>query len=276
MPASAALSAMKLATVGKMLTQDNATLLDTNCTKAFTVLAHRPELDTTLPTMHHELHRDDGDSTSSSQSDEDEEDDDDSSSSRLTTIRRGMSKSNELLPTLPGPLSTDSHPLHQNRGCSKSQDSLRLRGSNANEFGTMLRLRLSRLQHQHQQRKHNQAHAQHPKPFVSTVRKGVFLMPPAEVAALLGIGPAPLVHARPEHKFEEQQLRRRLEARPEVRHRMHHARCHEALRGPSDLAFGSPVPHRTKYHPSALSLAGSNGASHCRSRDSSHRVAILT
>ncbi|XP_076164102.1 radial spoke head protein 3 isoform X2 [Ptiloglossa arizonensis] len=78
------------------------------------------------------------------------------------------------------------------------------------------------------------------KPFITTVKTGEFLMPPPEVAALLGIGPGPNDH----EDGDGCPLRSRFKSlvslakKPEVRHNSHNARCRAALKATVDFTLG--------------------------------------
>ncbi|XP_063975798.1 radial spoke head protein 3 homolog [Diachasmimorpha longicaudata] len=81
------------------------------------------------------------------------------------------------------------------------------------------------------------------KPFITTVKSGEFLMPPPEVAALLGISPNGSWPANEivEHGSDNLPPRSRfrpsvsLGHRPQVRHTKHNARCQAALKATVDF-----------------------------------------
>ncbi|XP_034950529.1 radial spoke head protein 3 homolog [Chelonus insularis] len=80
------------------------------------------------------------------------------------------------------------------------------------------------------------------KPFITTVKSGEFLMPPPEIAALLGMAPngdwigydpEDVHEGIPRSKFRPLVS---LNRRPEVRHNSHNARCPTALKATVDFA----------------------------------------
>lgn len=80
----------------------------------------------------------------------------------------------------------------------------------------------------------------HKKPFITTVKTGEFLMPPPEVAALLGLS----LGKSNEDMIDGCPLRSRFKPpisfakRPEVRHSSHNARCPAALKATVDFSLG--------------------------------------
>lgn len=116
-------------------------------------------------------------------------------------------------------------------------------------FSDVLTAKLRKIQDQeeHQQARKNGniiKKGQMPlkKPFITTVKTGEFLMPPPEVAALLGMAPNGnwLGHDQddshegpPRSKFRPLLS---LGRRPEVRHSSHNARCQAALKATVDFA----------------------------------------
>ncbi|XP_076661967.1 radial spoke head protein 3 isoform X2 [Halictus rubicundus] len=109
------------------------------------------------------------------------------------------------------------------------------------DFNEVLNAKLKRIQDQEkeeQRRSAKRGHTFHRKPFITTVKTGEFLMPPPEVAALLGIVPP-----EPE-ETEPCPLRSRFKSlvamarKPEVRHSSHNARCPAALKATVDFTLG--------------------------------------
>lgn len=76
------------------------------------------------------------------------------------------------------------------------------------------------------------------KPFITTVKTGEFLLPPPEVASLLGItlnsGSSGGEEASLRSKFRPLAS---LAKRPEVRHQSHNSRCQAALRATTDFTM---------------------------------------
>ncbi|KYN00339.1 Radial spoke head protein 3 like protein [Cyphomyrmex costatus] len=168
--------------------------------------------------------------------------------------RRGISKSNEHL-VLASLQSNQANPLKKKHQ-SKSQDSLTLFEDrpltvkpslvlSTEDFNEVLNAKLKKLQEQveaEQGRKSpKKSILPQKKPFITTVKTGEFLMPPPEVAALLGIAPS--------GKDEEEAadgcpLKSRFKSlvsptkRPEVRHNSHNARCPAALKATVDFSLG--------------------------------------
>lgn len=111
------------------------------------------------------------------------------------------------------------------------------------DFNEVLNAKLKKIQEQEkeEQRKsgrRNQIFRK--KPFITTVKTGEFLMPPPEVAALLGISP----NANENDETDSCPLRTRfrslvsLAKKPEVRHSSHNARCPVALKATVDFTLG--------------------------------------
>lgn len=138
---------------------------------------------------------------------------------------------------------------------SRSQDSLRsfdkipaIKPSinlSTEDFNEVLNAKLRRLQEQEREREEQRRSAKRSqmfrkKPFITTVRTGEFLMPPPEVAALLGIAPntndtEDLDSCSFRSKFKSLAT---LSKRPEVRHSSHNARCPAALKATVDFTLG--------------------------------------
>ncbi|XP_012056616.1 PREDICTED: radial spoke head protein 3 homolog [Atta cephalotes] len=169
--------------------------------------------------------------------------------------RRRISKSNEHL-VLASLQSNQANPLKKKHQ-SRSQDSLTLVEDrpptvkpsivlSTEDFNEVLNAKLKKIQEQveaEQGRKSpKKSILPQKKPFITTVKTGEFLMPPPEVAALLGIAPS--------GKNEEEEtvdgcpLKSRFKSlvslakRPEVRHNSHNARCPAALKATVDFSLG--------------------------------------
>ncbi|XP_043259798.1 radial spoke head protein 3 homolog B [Colletes gigas] len=113
------------------------------------------------------------------------------------------------------------------------------------DFNEVLNAKLKRIQdlekeEQRKSAKRNQIFRK--KPFITTVKTGEFLMPPPEVAALLGIGPNP--NDADDTDSFTCPLRSRFKSlvslakKPEVRHSSHNARCPAALKATVDFTLG--------------------------------------
>lgn len=114
------------------------------------------------------------------------------------------------------------------------------------DFNEVLNAKLRKLQEQEREREEERRRgarrSQGPrkKPFITTVRTGEFLMPPPEVAALLGI-PSSTEAEESENclplrsKFKSLAS---LARKPEVRHSSHIARCPTALKATVDFTLG--------------------------------------
>ncbi|KAL0133046.1 hypothetical protein PUN28_000650 [Cardiocondyla obscurior] len=211
---------------------------------AFTIL-QKDGLDSSLPLLH-------------------ANEDDEMNSSRLTHLenmkntirndlcnRRRISRSNEHL-VLANLQSNQINPLKK-RHQSRSHDNLEIaeeKPSKASivlsteDFNEILNAKLKKIQEQTEteqgRRSPKKSIPPQKKPFITTVKTGEFLMPPPEVAALLGIAPS---------KNEEEiadgcPLRYRFKSlvsltkRPEVRHSSHNARCPAALKATVDFSLG--------------------------------------
>lgn len=163
--------------------------------------------------------------------------------------RRRISKSNEHL-VLASLQSNQANPL-KNRNHSKSQDSLNeerpIKPSiilSTEDFNEVLNAKLKKIQEQveaEQGRKSpKKSIPPQKKPFITTVKTGEFLMPPPEVAALLGIA----TNGNDEEMVDGCPLKSRfkplvsLAKRPEVRHSSHNARCPAALKATVDFSLG--------------------------------------
>ncbi|XP_071570668.1 radial spoke head protein 3 homolog isoform X1 [Temnothorax nylanderi] len=167
--------------------------------------------------------------------------------------RRRISKSNEHL-VLASLQSHQVNPLKKKHQ-SKSQDSLELAEErpfttkpsivlSTEDFNEVLNAKLKKIQEQaeaEQGRKSPKKSIQK-KPFITTVKTGEFLMPPPEVAALLGIAPS----KNEEEAADGCPLKSRFKPlislvggkRPEVRHNSHNARCPAALKATVDFSLG--------------------------------------
>ncbi|XP_067214611.1 radial spoke head protein 3 homolog isoform X2 [Linepithema humile] len=208
---------------------------------AFTIL-QKDGLDSSLPLLH-------------------VNEDDEINALRLTNLEnmknnfcscKRISKSNEHL-VLASLQSNQVNPLRK-KYQSKSQDSLNSeeRPSTAKpsiilsteNFNEVLHAKLKKIQEQaeaEQGRKLlKKSISPQKKPFITTVKTGEFLMPPPEVAALLGIAPS----GNDEETADGCLLKSRfrplvtLFKRPEVRHNSHNARCPTALKATVDFSLG--------------------------------------
>lgn len=170
--------------------------------------------------------------------------------------RRRISKSNEHL-VLASLQSNQVNPLTvRKKHQSKSQDSLdveeRLPTAKSSiimsteDFNEVLNAKLRKIQEQAEQgRRSPKKSIPQKKPFITTVKTGEFLMPPPEVAALLGIAltrndgndeEAAAADGCPlKNKFKPLIS---LAKRPEVRHSSHNARCPAALKATVDFSLG--------------------------------------
>ncbi|XP_076246930.1 radial spoke head protein 3 isoform X2 [Calliopsis andreniformis] len=202
---------------------------------AFTIL-QKDGLDTNLPLLH---------------GNEDEE------IIRLENMKNGLfhrkrlSKSNDHL-VQASLQSNQVNPLKK-KTRSRSQDSLRFLDKvpaikpsitlSTEDFNEVLNAKLKKIQDQEKEEqrksgKRNQSF--HKKPFITTVKTGEFLMPPPEVAALLGIAPS----TNDNDETDSCPLRSRfrslvsLARKPEVRHNSHNARCPVALKATVDFTLG--------------------------------------
>ncbi|XP_031825948.2 radial spoke head protein 3 isoform X1 [Nomia melanderi] len=163
--------------------------------------------------------------------------------------RKRLSRSNDHL-VQASLQSGQANPL-QKKSRSRSQDSVRssekvpaIKPSitlSTEDFNEVLNAKLKRIQDQEreeQRRSARRSQSFRKKPFITTVKTGEFLMPPPEVAALLGIGPG-----EPEEP-EACPLRSRFKSlvslarKPEVRHSSHNARCPAALKATVDFTLG--------------------------------------
>jgi len=172
--------------------------------------------------------------------------------------RRRISRSNEHL-VLANLQSNQTNPLrkkHQSRSqdcldaervgaADSAKSSLVLSTENFNE---VLNAKLRRIQEQaeaEQARRSPKKSLSQRKPFITTVKTGEFLMPPPEVAALLGIASSATVKDDDEVAADGIcPLKSRfkplvsLAKRPEVRHSSHNARCPAALKATVDFSLG--------------------------------------
>lgn len=193
------------------------------------------------------------------------EDDDEINAVRLTILenmknatknnfcnRKRISKSNDHL-ILASLQSNQFNPLKK-KYQSKSQDNLNSEGRSSTakssiilsteNFNEVLHAKLKKIQEQaeaEQGRKSpKKSISPQKKPFITTVKTGEFLMPPPEVAALLGIAPS----GNDDETTDGYSLKSRfkplvtLSKRPEVRHNSHNSRCPAALKATVDFSFG--------------------------------------
>ncbi|KAG7199091.1 hypothetical protein KM043_017986 [Ampulex compressa] len=167
--------------------------------------------------------------------------------------RKRISKSNDhlVLATLQ---SIQSNPLRKKQH-SKSQDSLEVEDRDhaprssmtlsTEDFSEVLNAKLRRIQEQEEVDRTRRGSKRTPilprrKPFITTVKTGEFLMPPPEVAALLGIAP----DGNDTEDTDSCPLRSKfkhlvsLAKRPEVRHSSHNARCPAAIKATVDFSLG--------------------------------------
>ncbi|XP_033209519.1 radial spoke head protein 3 homolog B isoform X2 [Belonocnema kinseyi] len=172
--------------------------------------------------------------------------------------RRRISKSNDHL-VLASLQSHQSNPLRireqsKSHGNLKTDDDSSDQGKSSmvlstEDFNEVLNAKLRRIQEQEEEeltrrnfRKHQVIH---PKPFFTTVKTGEFLMPPPEVAALLGIAPncgygSVLSETNDEVDLFHRPRFRHLDSlskRPEVRHSSHNSRCPAALKATEDFYY---------------------------------------
>lgn len=213
---------------------------------AFTIL-QKDGLDSSLPLLH-------------------VNEDDEMNTSQLTNLenmknamknnlcnRRRISKSNEHL-VLASLQSNQVNPLKKKHQ-SKSQDSLELAEErpltvkpsivlSTEDFNEVLNAKLKKIQEQAEAEQGRKSPKKsilpQKKPFITTVKTGEFLMPPPEVAALLGIAPS----GNEEEAADGCLLKSRFKSlvsltkRPEVRHSSHNARCPAALKATVDFSLG--------------------------------------
>ncbi|XP_032691644.1 radial spoke head protein 3 homolog isoform X4 [Odontomachus brunneus] len=173
--------------------------------------------------------------------------------------RRRISKSNDHL-VLASLQSNQVNPLRKKHQ-SKSQDSLSAEerppttrtniALSTEDFNEVLNAKLKKIQEQAEadqnRRSSKKSILPQKKPFITTVKTGEFLMPPPEVAALLGIAPngndeetaaasTAIADGCPlKTKFKSLVS---LAKRPEVRHSSHNARCPAALKATVDFSLG--------------------------------------
>ncbi|XP_011873030.1 PREDICTED: radial spoke head protein 3 homolog isoform X2 [Vollenhovia emeryi] len=213
---------------------------------AFTIL-QKDGLDSSLPLLH-------------------VNEDDEINASQLTNLenmknamknnlcnRRRISKSNEHL-VLASLQSNQVNPLKKKQQ-SKSHDSLELAEArpstvkpsivlSTKDFNEVLNAKLKKIQEQAETEQGRKSPKKsilpQKKPFITTVKTGEFLMPPPEVAALLGIAPS----GNEEEATDGCPLKNRFKSlislakRPEVRHTSHNARCPAALKATVDFSLG--------------------------------------
>ncbi|XP_050593057.1 radial spoke head protein 3 homolog [Bombus affinis] len=113
------------------------------------------------------------------------------------------------------------------------------------DFNEVLNAKLKKLQEQEQEKEEQRKSAKknqifRRKPFITTVKTGEFLMPPPEVASLLGIAS----NSNDTEDFDSCPLRSKFKSlasltkKPEVRHSSHIARCPVALKATVDFTLG--------------------------------------
>lgn len=179
--------------------------------------------------------------------------------------RRRISRSNEHL-VLASLQANQVNPLRTKQGLSKSQDCLDDEGKaglsapfagsarpslvlSTEDFNEVLNAKLRRIQEQtetDQGRRSPKKALSQRKPFITTVKTGEFLLPPPEVAALLGIAPTGANNNDEGATAADGicPLRSRFKPlvasrRPEVRHSSHNARCPAALKATVDFSLGT-------------------------------------
>lgn len=113
------------------------------------------------------------------------------------------------------------------------------------DFNEVLNAKLRKLQEQEREKEEERKGARkgqgfRKKPFITTVKTGEFLMPPPEVAALLGIAS----NGNDAEETDNCPLRSKFKSlaslarKPEVRHSSHIARCPTALKATVDFTLG--------------------------------------
>lgn len=113
------------------------------------------------------------------------------------------------------------------------------------DFNEVLNAKLKKLQEQEKEKEEQRkgakkTHAARKKPFITTVKTGEFLLPPPEVASLLGI----TTNSNDNDDIDNCPLRSKfktlasLAKKPEVRHSSHIARCPTALKATVDFTLG--------------------------------------
>ncbi|XP_015117126.1 radial spoke head protein 3 homolog [Diachasma alloeum] len=218
---------------------------------AFTVI-HRDNLQTTLPILHINQMNDDYPKVNGNRPRKNER------NGLLSEKRISRSSDHFVLASLQNnqvnPLKRREHSKsHDNLGLStkKTDESLKSAMSLSTEnFNDILNAKLQKVQDQEHQElsrkvglRNKQQMVNLKKPFITTVKSGEFLMPPPEVAALLGISPNGtwLGNETVEHGPDDIPPRSRfrplvsLGHRPEVRHNKHNARCQAALKATVDF-----------------------------------------
>ncbi|XP_053978354.1 radial spoke head protein 3 homolog [Hylaeus volcanicus] len=206
---------------------------------AFTIL-QKDGLDTNLPLLH--------------------VNDDETNESDVTRLenannnlffRKRISRSNDHL-VQASLQSNQTNPL-QKKARSRSQESSRSAEKvpvikpaitlSTEDFNEVLNAKLKRIQElekEEERKSTNRTQMFGRKPFITTVKTGEFLMPPPEVAALLGIGP----RSSDADETDTCPLRSRFKSlvslakKPEVRHSSHNARCPAALKATVDFTLG--------------------------------------
>ncbi|XP_066596763.1 radial spoke head protein 3 homolog A [Prorops nasuta] len=224
-------------------TESGAFKFDEKDPPAFTII-QRDGLDCSLPLLHIDGDDDLEDSTIKTEN-----------AKNNFYSRRRISKSNDHLlvaslqsnqinPLEKKAYSRSHENLKENDKSYHSKSSMSLSTENFNE---VLNAKLRRIQEQEeisQGRKviKKSSVLSERKPFITTVKTGEFLMPPPEVAALLGI----TVPSADTDDTDSCVLRSRFKPlvslggkRPEVRHSIHNARCQVALKATIDFSLGT-------------------------------------
>ncbi|XP_017876491.1 uncharacterized protein LOC108622888 isoform X2 [Ceratina calcarata] len=165
--------------------------------------------------------------------------------------RKRLSRSNDHL-VQANLQSNQVNPLKRDAR-SRSQDSLKsvdrvpaIKPSmtlSTEDFNEVLNAKLKKLQDEEKDREERRSAKRNQtcrkKPFITTVKSGEFLMPPPEVAALLGIA-----NANENDEPDVCPLRSKFKSvaalakKPEVRHNSHSSRCTAALKATVDFTLG--------------------------------------
>ncbi|XP_051176732.1 radial spoke head protein 3 homolog B isoform X2 [Leptopilina boulardi] len=245
-------------------------LMETNnSSPAFRIL-QKDNLESSLPILQLDLDDDDDDYHHNNNDDDDNVNFERASARTMTLsqnnknnfqTRRRISKSNDHL-VLASLQSHQTNPLRirqqsKSHGNLQNDDNIEPRKSSmilsTEDFNEVLNAKLRRIQEQEEgelskrssRRTQSSDQVIHPKPFFTTVKTGEFLMPPPEVAALLGITPH-IVYGNPfpeindETDFFHRTRFRHLASinkKPEVRHSSHNARCQAALKATEDFYY---------------------------------------
>ncbi|XP_012274838.1 radial spoke head protein 3 homolog B [Orussus abietinus] len=188
--------------------------------KAFAIL--RKDLDSSLPLLH--VDQDDSQSPK-----------DDLEKPEVRRSRLGESNEHLVLASLQGHRTS---PLTKERSRSQGNLSKERAESKPVSFSTedlneALNAKLGRIQEERRNERLQGGSFIGRKPFVTTVKTGEFLMPPPEVAALLGIAPYANGDEVPRSRFKPLASLKR----PEVRHQSHVSRCRAALKATADFGI---------------------------------------